>query len=154
VQRNPLHRNLSRRESERRLPFALIRTKEAQMTAKTVALVIGIVLVVVGALGFIPNPLISASGLFAVNTAHNLVHLITGVVLLIGVYTTLGSAMALKIIGVVYAIVAILGFFSGDMLLGFILTNTADTWLHVVLAIVILLAGFMLPDEDGATATA
>jgi hypothetical protein len=59
--------------------------------------------------------------------------------------------MALKIIGVVYAIIAIIGFFlvSADgMLLGFIAMNEADKWLHVVLAIVILAAGFGLPDDE------
>jgi len=36
---------------------------------------------------------------------------------------------------------------AGDMLLGIIHVNNADKWLHVVLAVVILAAGFMLPDE-------
>jgi hypothetical protein len=59
----------------------------------------------------------------------------------------------LKIIGVVYAIVAVLGLLmGGDMLLGMIAMNTADHWLHVVLAVVILLAGFGLPDEKAAAA--
>jgi hypothetical protein len=40
----------------------------------------------------------------------------------------------------------------GDMLLGMIAMNTADHWLHVVLAVVILLAGFGLPDDKAAAA--
>lgn len=122
------------------------------MTARIAAIVIGIILVLVGLLGFFNNPVI---GLFQVNPAHNLVHIISGIVLLAGAYSSLGSSMALKIIGIVYAIVAILGFFlvSADgMLLGFIAMNPADQWLHVVLAVVILAAGFLLPDDDKAVA--
>jgi hypothetical protein len=38
------------------------------------------------------------------------------------------------------------------MLLGFIAMNDADKWLHVVLAVVILAAGFLLPEDDEAVA--
>jgi hypothetical protein len=118
------------------------------MTTKTAALVLGIIFVLVGLLGFVNNPII---GLFAVDTAHNLVHLASGILILIGAYTAIGAGTTLKVFGVIYAIVAILGFFtSNGMLLGFIANNTADTWLHVVLAIVILYAGFMLTDEKTA----
>lgn len=121
------------------------------MNTKTAGLIIGIVFVVVGVLGFIPNPLVSPTGLFMVNTAHNLVHLVSGAVILAGVYS-FGSALGLKIIGVVYAIVAVLGLVvGGDMIMG-IAMNMADHWLHVVLAIVILLAGFALPDAGRSTA--
>ena len=33
------------------------------------------------------------------------------------------------------------------MLLGLVAMNTADHWLHVILAVVILAAGFLLEDE-------
>ncbi len=122
------------------------------MTARLAAIVLGIVFVLIGLLGFFNNPVL---GLFAVNPAHNVVHIVSGVVLLAGAYSSLGSSMALKIIGIVYVIIAILGFFmvSADgMLLGFITMNEADKWLHVVLAVVILAAGFLLPDDDRAMA--
>lgn len=122
------------------------------MNAKMAAIVIGIVFVLVGLLGFVNDPVL---GLFDVNPLHNLIHLISGIVLLAGAYSSLGSSMALKIIGVVYALVAILGFFLVDadgMLLGLIPINTPDQWLHVVLAVVILAAAFGLPDDDRAMA--
>jgi hypothetical protein len=117
------------------------------MTARIAAIVIGIVFVLIGLLGFFNNPVL---GIFLVDPAHNIIHIISGVVLLAGAYSSLGSSMALKIVGIVYAIIAILGFFmvSNGMLLGFIAMNTADQWLHVVLAVVILLAGFLLPDDE------
>ena len=121
------------------------------VNAKTAAMVIGIVFLIVGALGFVPNPIVGPDGIFVVNAAHNWIHIASGIVLLIGAYSSLGSSLALKIIGVVYAIVAVLGFvMPGDMLLGMIAMNMADHWLHVVLAIVILYAGFGLPAETRA----
>jgi uncharacterized protein DUF4383 len=119
------------------------------MTAKTAATILGIVFVAVGILGFIPNPLVSPTGLFAVNTAHNLVHLVSGVALLAGAFTAIGASMTLKVFGIIYAVVAVIGLFTGgNMLLGLILVNHADHWLHVALAVVILAAGFMLPDDE------
>ena len=115
------------------------------MNARLAAIVLGIVFVVVGLLGFVNNPVL---GLFAVDPVHNIVHLVSGIVLLAGAYSSLGSGMALKIIGVIYAIVAILGFFSGDSFFGIMVNNDADKWLHVVLAVVILAAGFGLSDDD------
>lgn len=123
------------------------------MNAKTAALIIGVVFLLVGILGFFPNPLVSPTGIFAADTAHNLVHLASGVVILAGAYSGLGAALTLKIFGIVYGAVAILGFFTtGNMLLGIILVNHADHWLHALLAVVILAAGFMLPDDKPAMA--
>jgi hypothetical protein len=121
------------------------------MNAKTAAAIIGIVFLAVGILGFFPNPLISPTGFFVVNTAHNVVHLISGVVLLAGAYSSLGAEMALKIVGVVYALIAILGLaMNGPMLLGLVAMNPMDHWLHVALAVILLAAGFLLGDEAAA----
>ena len=118
------------------------------LNARTAAIVLGIVFLAVGILGFFPNPLISPTGLFVVNTMHNIVHLASGAVLLAGAYTTFGAALALKIVGVVYALVAILGLvMGGNMLLGLVAMNAADHWLHVALAVVLLAAGFLLDEE-------
>jgi hypothetical protein len=127
------------------------------LNTKTAALVIGIIFIVVGLLGFVPNPLVSPTGIFAVNTAHNLVHLATGAVIIAGAYSAFGARNTLLVFGAVYAVVAIAGFIpalmtGGNMLLGFIHVNEADKWLHVALAIVILAAGYFLPEERTATA--
>src|ERR1044071_9731232 len=102
------------------------------LSAKTAALILGVVLIIVGVLGYIKNPLIGEYGIF----------------LLIGVYTALSPSLALKILGVVYAIVAVLGFVmmkGGDGVMFGIAMNMLDHWLHAVLAIVLLAAGFGLP---------
>lgn len=122
------------------------------MTARMAAIVIGIVFVLFGLLGFFNNPVL---GMFATNALANLVYIVAGAVLLAGAYTSLGSGMALKIIGVIYAIIGILSFFalSADgMWLGLFPVNTADQWLYIILAIIMLIAGFAMADEEQAMA--
>lgn len=116
--------------------------------SKTIAIVFGIVFVLVGLLGmFVPNPLVGAGALFDTNMAHDLVHLLFGVILLVVAFTApMKSALWLKILGIVYLVIALLGFLMapmGGMLLGLVETNDADHWLHIVLGVVLLLAGFM-----------
>src|SRR5262245_43494822 len=129
------------------------RESSMDLNAKTAGIVIGAVFVIVGIVGFIPNPLVSPTGLFAVNTAHNLVHLLSGAAILVCALSGVATALSLQIFGVLYALVAILGFFlHGEMLLGLIRVNHADHWLHVLLAVVILAAGFLLPAEQTSSA--
>ena len=116
--------------------------------AKTMAILFGVVFLVVGILGFVPAVTKDQMllGIFHVNPAHNCVHLLSGVVaLLCGMSGVGASRWYFRIFGLVYALVAILGFLKpGDtMLLGLISNNMATTWLHVAIAAVSLLIGFM-----------
>ena len=109
--------------------------------AKKLAMVFGIVFVLVGLLGFISNPIVGSMGFFLTDTIHNIVHLLVGVLLLIGAgMGARSSALWLKIFGVVYLVLFIDGLVQPS-LLGFIAANTADTYLHLVLGIVLLIAG-------------
>jgi hypothetical protein len=116
------------------------------MSLKQIAVIFGIVFVVVGALGWVPavNPGGKLLGIFDVNPAHNFVHLATGVVAIIaGVISEKGSRIFFQVFGVIYGLVAALGFFSGDQpLLGIVANNAADSVLHVVIAVVALYLGF------------
>jgi Domain of unknown function (DUF4383) len=124
------------------------------MDTRMVAIVLGVILVIAGIIGFIPNPIAySENAIFTVNAALNVVHIVSGLFLLAGAFTGLGSMMALRILGIVYVVVAILGFVSGDMILGFLSNNAGDNWLHVVLAIVLLGAGFGMADRQMSPAT-
>ena len=121
--------------------------------AKTMAILFGVVFLVVGILGFVPAVTKDEMllGIFHVNAAHNCVHLLSGVVaLLCGMSGVGASRWYFRIFGLVYALVAILGFLKpGDtMLLGLISNNMADTWLHVAIAAVSLLIGFMPASPD------
>src|SRR2546423_6392022 len=114
---------------------------------KTAAVLFGIVFLLVGILGFVPAVTKDEMllGIFHVNAAHNVVHLLSGAVALFAGMTSLGAArIYFRIFGLVYGLVAVIGLFVGDgMLLGLISNNTADTWLHVVIAAGSLLLGFM-----------
>lgn len=115
--------------------------------AKTLAIVFGIVFVLVGVLGFIGSPIAGPMGIFQTNTLHDLVHLLFGIILLVVAFTSPAkSALWLKILGIVYLLLAVLGLLmipGGGMLLGIVLMNSADHWLHLVLGIVLILAGMM-----------
>jgi hypothetical protein len=112
--------------------------------AKTLAIIVGIILVVVGLLGFVANPLVGPGALFETNTMHDLVHLVLGAALLfVGLMAASQSALWLKIIGAVYLLVAVLGFIMPSPLLGLIATNAADHWLHLLVGAILLAGGFM-----------
>lgn len=108
---------------------------------KTSISVISIVLLVVGVLGFFSDPLL---GIFAVDPLHNIVHLLTGVLGLLSLSMDWDQMFA-KVFGVVYAVVAVLGFWMGG-LLGMMM-NTADNVLHLVLAAAFLCLGFWCSKE-------
>jgi hypothetical protein len=118
------------------------------MTLKKIAIAFGIIMVLAGLLGFVPavTPGGKLLGIFAVNTMHNIVHIATGIVALItGFASERAAKIYFQIFGVVYAIVAVLGFVTGDgMILGMVPNNTADTWLHVVIALLALYLGFVM----------
>ena len=105
--------------------------------AKTAALVIGIIFIIIGIWGFFQNPVL---GVFDANTTHSIVHLIFGIILV--ACASKAAATALKWVGIIYIIVAIIGFIQGSSVLGIIDVNAADNWLHLVLGIVIAIFGF------------
>lgn len=114
--------------------------------ADAIAKILGAIFIIVGILGFIPNPLVSYRGLFEVNTFHNIVHIVTGGILLASPYYN-APGITLRVFGVIYAIITILGFISLNTLEA-IAANRPDNWLHLVLAVILLWAGFALPAED------
>lgn len=125
---------------------------------KTLANVFGWVFLLIGILGFVPGVTNDGMllGIFHVDAIHNIVHLLSGALAL---YAGMQSGMAaqtyFRIFGVVYALVAILGFVAGDgKVLGIMANNSADNWLHVVIALVALYAGFMAKDDMSATPAA
>jgi len=127
--------------------------------AKTLGMLFGIVFLAVGILGFVPGVTTQGPdgmpmllGIFMVNTAHSGVHIASGVVFLLASMAGAGAAsLWFKLFGLVYAVVAVLGFMTPNgMLLGLISNNPADTWLHVGLAAAMLLIGFVAPKQATA----
>jgi uncharacterized membrane protein len=104
--------------------------------AKKASIVFGIIFVIIGILGFFGNPIVGEGGLFHTDTVHNIVHLVLGIILL--AFAKKSSAgTVLTVIGVIYLIVAIIGFISGTSVLGIFEVNAADNWLHLVLGIIL-----------------
>lgn len=119
------------------------------MNNRTAAILIGIIFIVVGILGFIPNPLIGVSEgvLFHADTVHSMVHIISGALFLIVAFAApLRVPIVLKVFGVVYFLLGVLGLLTIGSeglthLLGFLCVNGPDNYLHIGLGIVIFIAG-------------
>lgn len=122
---------------------------------RTVAKTFGYVFVIIGLLGFVPNPIVSAEGFFEVNTLHNVVHLASGAVALAAGYTRETYAQAYNVgFGAVYAIVTVLGFLGTAFLVDLLALNMADNVLHLVIAASLLAAGLTIETRDRAAAPA
>src|ERR671912_476339 len=112
--------------------------REGGSMVRAVASVFGIAFLAVGVLGFILNPTGGELlGIFAVNVAHNLVHVAFGVLGIAAAYAG-WSRLYLQGVGVIYLLLCVLGFIPGlyvgeDMLLGLVHINLADNFLHLVL---------------------
>jgi len=115
------------------------------VNADTLAKILGGIFIVVGILGFFPNPLVSWRGVFETDVVHNIIHLVSGGILLAAPYYNT-STMALRVIGVIYAIITIIGFISLNAL-SWMAVNGPDNWLHLVLSILLLWGGYALPAE-------
>jgi hypothetical protein len=113
---------------------------------RTAAKIFGVVFVLVGLLGFVPGLTTDGNllGVFHVNLLHNIIHLASGIVALLAGFASLRySKLYFQVFGVVYALVAVLGFISGDNdVVGLVANNMADNLLHVVIAVTALYLGF------------
>jgi arginine exporter protein ArgO len=131
----------------------------AATAVQKAALIAGIVFLVVGIAGFIPGlttnfgdmsfaghgSMAMLLGIFQVSVLHNLVHLLYGVAGLAFARSRIGSRNYLVIGGIVYAVIWLYGlFFSGDHPANFVPLNSADNWLHLILAVVMILLGIFL----------
>jgi hypothetical protein len=136
--------------------------------AQWYCLLVGLSLLLAGALGFLADAsfdtgagadgdrLGNADGQlqgdgflgFEVNAWHNIVHLLSGLVLL-AAFRRRGPAKAVALgFGVVYGLVAIIGLIDGSDVLGIIPVNGADNVLHVALSALGILTSLMSPGGD------
>ncbi len=109
----------------------------------------GIIFIVIGVLGFIPGLTKDGMllGIFQVDAVHNVIHLLSGIVALLCAGSMSNAKTYFKIIGVVYALVTILGFVGSGSVLGFIMVNIADNILHLLIAVIALVLGFGGPKK-------
>jgi arginine exporter protein ArgO len=120
------------------------------------AMAVGAVFLLVGILGFIPGITTNYGdmtfaghdsdakllGIFEVSILHNIVHLAFGVVGLICGRAATTAAWYLLIGGLVYAVLWVYGLAVGeDSSANFVPLNSADNWLHFVLAVAMIALG-------------
>lgn len=132
----------------------------ARTPVQQAALLVGVVFLLVGVLGFVPGITTDYDtlkfaehdshaellGVFQVSVLHNIVHLLFGIA---------GAAMAGSVStartflvggGLVYLALGIYGLvIDQDSTANFVPVNTADTWLHFALAIGMIVLGVLLP---------
>jgi hypothetical protein len=117
--------------------------------AKTIATLLGVVFILAGIVGFISHDFLGMH----LNTAHNLVHIISGAIsLYFGRAGSLSGARTFCIVfGVVYALLGVCGFLLGSgpdrmfealAALGLHL-GTMDHIVHILLGVVYLIGGLM-----------
>ena len=127
--------------------------------AQWYCLVFGGTLLLVGLIGFLANasfvtgkeleddPLL---GIFDVNGWHNVVHLVSGAVLLAFAKKRATAKAAALTFGIVYGLVTVLGFIDGTDVLAIIPTNGADNVLHLVISALAIAAGLASSGDDRA----
>lgn len=133
-------------------------TRSGRTTVQIVSGIFGAVFLLVGVLGFVPgitqnfDTMMFAGhhseaallGIFQVSVLHNVVHLLFGIVGLAGLRSC-GLAKAYLVVGgIVYAVLWIYGLVVPMESMGnFVPLNTADNWLHFVLAVAMVATGFV-----------
>ena len=98
-----------------------------------------------GVLAFVPGVIKDNMyfGLFMVNTAHNIMHIISGVIFLVAsLFGERPARLWFQIFGAFYAGLAIIGFRVGDgLIFGIIMNSPFDSWGHAGLALIMLSIG-------------
>ncbi|MCU1531064.1 MAG: hypothetical protein JWO49_635 [Arthrobacter sp.] len=150
-------------------PSQSMRGTGPRTTLQKAAMAVGAVFVLVGILGFIPG--ITAQyetlglaghqstalllGVFQVSVLHNIVHLLFGVAGLLMARTASGARNYLIGGGAVYLVLWIYGLITAntDSPANFVPLNSADNWLHLLLGVVMIGAGFLLSRDRTTAAT-
>ena len=110
--------------------------------AKTVAKILGVVLLLVGILGF--THLLDSLGAH-LSPVHNLVHIISGVIsLYFGFAGSLGGAKSFcTIFGLVYLLLGLVGMVKGDLMLGPLMLGKVDHGIHLIVGAAYLAGGLL-----------
>jgi Domain of unknown function (DUF4383) len=85
---------------------------------------------------------------FEVNGWHNLVHLLSGLVLLSAFAKRKPAKTVALIFGLTYGLVTVIGLIDGNDVLGLIPINPADNILHLALSAVGILAALVSPTDE------
>jgi Domain of unknown function (DUF4383) len=139
--------------------MATQQTRTRWTPVQIAALVVGVAFLVPGVLGFIPGVTTHYEmldfaghesgakllGIFGISVLHNIVHLAFGIAGLVFARSVSGARGYLIVSGVIYLMLSIYGLLiDHDGAANFVPIDTADNWLHLVLAAGMLVLGFLL----------
>lgn len=105
---------------------------------KIIAALLGILYILLGIVGFIPNvaPDGYLLGIFHVNTLHNVLRILAGgIALWVSYSSALATRILFQIFGLVFLVIGILGFI-------YVASHPLVGWFHLLLGIVALYWGF------------
>lgn len=123
-------------------------------TVQRVAQIFGVIFLIIGIAGFFFSMSMDEAlllGLFPVNVAHNIVHLLFGLWGLAAARSFAGAKSYAQITGVLYLVLAVLGFVDPTGF-GLIPIGGNDIWLHAAIGLVLSYVGFTAR-ADQATVT-
>jgi hypothetical protein len=130
----------------------------ARTAVQTAALVVAVVFLLVGVLGFIPGITTNYGdmtfaghhsdaellGVFQVSVLHNIVHLLFGLIGLFMYRTVANARLYLVGGGVIYLVLWLYGLVVGqDTSANFVPLNSADDWLHLFLGLGMVALGVL-----------
>lgn len=110
--------------------------------AQQFALVAGVIYLLIGILGFstVTGADDKLFDVFGINLLHNIVHLAVGAAFLIGSSTRPRAKKVNFVVGILYGIVALLGF-ANILIVDLLDLNAADNFLHLASAVLSLYFG-------------
>jgi hypothetical protein len=134
-------------------------TRQRLAPVQIAAYVVGVAFLLPGVLGFIPGITTNYEmldfaghhsgakllGIFGISVLHNIVHLAFGIAGLVFARTFTGARRYLIGSGVIYLLLSIYGLLiDHESAANFVPIDSADNWLHLVLAVGMLALGFVL----------
>lgn len=103
---------------------------------------VGIILIVLGILGFATGTLLNVD----VRGLHSAIHLVSGVILAYLGFTGNAVKTGAQIFGIIYTLVAVVGFVQQTTVLNLIATNALYNVIHLVVGVLGLYVGFTAPE--------
>src|SRR5579871_3717185 len=116
---------------------------------RLIAILFGILFIFGGIAGFLPqfiwNDLLF--GYLKVNSLHNIIHMIAGVLAIMAATRYSYVKFYFKIFGILYTVIAIVGFWRGGDLY-IMQVNLADNILHLIVGVIFLYLGFSAAKKE------
>lgn len=105
---------------------------------KIISYIIGIIVTLAGIIGFFSAPIL---GMIETNTIQNIVYIVLGLGVIHGIKK--GKTICPKIVGIIFAVLGILGLMmSGDTVIGIIQNTGTGNWFHLIIGIILLAIAF------------